>query len=49
MNTNEKLTLEDGTGLADAVFLRSLVGGLMYLTHTRLVLCLLLAWYQVYA
>ncbi|KAF7815307.1 Retrovirus-related Pol polyprotein from transposon TNT 1-94 [Senna tora] len=35
MNLNEKLQLEDGTGLADAKTFRSLVGGLIYLTHTR--------------
>ncbi|KAJ4820740.1 polyprotein [Rhynchospora pubera] len=35
MNTNEKLTLVDGTGPTDATRFRSLIGGLMYLTHTR--------------
>jgi Reverse transcriptase (RNA-dependent DNA polymerase) len=35
MNTNEKLTFVDGTGAADATRFRSLIGGLMYLTHTR--------------
>ncbi|KAJ8503716.1 hypothetical protein OPV22_004602 [Ensete ventricosum] len=35
MNVNEKLKLEDGTGLTNARYYRSLVGGLIYLTHTR--------------
>ncbi|KAL4188988.1 hypothetical protein AMTRI_Chr08g163200 [Amborella trichopoda] len=35
MNVNEKLRLEDGTERVDAKYFRSLVGGLMYLTHTR--------------
>ncbi|XP_019055103.1 PREDICTED: uncharacterized protein LOC109115474 [Nelumbo nucifera] len=35
MNVNEKLQLEDGTEPADARYVRSLVGGLIYLTHTR--------------
>ena len=35
MNVNEKLRLEDGTRKADAKKFRSLVGGLIYLTHTR--------------
>ncbi|KAJ4820349.1 polyprotein [Rhynchospora pubera] len=35
MNTNEKLTLVDGTGPTDATRFRSLIGGLMYLIHTR--------------
>lgn len=35
MNINEKLQLEDGTEKADATLFRSLVGGLIYLTHTR--------------
>ncbi|KAJ4789254.1 polyprotein [Rhynchospora pubera] len=35
MNTNEKLTTIDGTGATDVTRFRSLVGGLMYLTHTR--------------
>ncbi|XP_074590043.1 secreted RxLR effector protein 161-like [Curcuma longa] len=35
MNTNEKLQLEDGSEKANAKYFRSLVGGLIYLTHTR--------------
>ena len=35
MNLNEKLRVEDDTGMADAKVFRSLVGGLIYLTHTR--------------
>ncbi|RVW83084.1 Retrovirus-related Pol polyprotein from transposon TNT 1-94 [Vitis vinifera] len=35
MNSNEKLQAEDGTKRADARRFRSLVGGLIYLTHTR--------------
>ena len=35
MNINEKLQLEDGTEEADAKKFRSLVGGLIYLAHTR--------------
>ena len=35
MNSNEKLQAEDGTERADARRFRSLVGGLIYLTHTR--------------
>ncbi|KAL4179185.1 hypothetical protein AMTRI_Chr13g118800 [Amborella trichopoda] len=35
MNANEKLRLEDGTERVDAKCFRSLVGGLIYLTHTR--------------
>ncbi|KAJ1700426.1 hypothetical protein LUZ63_000205 [Rhynchospora breviuscula] len=35
MNSNEKLTKEDGTGHCDETKFRSLVGGLIYLTHTR--------------
>ncbi|KAJ1704767.1 hypothetical protein LUZ63_004546 [Rhynchospora breviuscula] len=35
MNVNEKLVKEDGSGEADATTFRSLVGGLIYLTHTR--------------
>jgi hypothetical protein len=34
-NVNEKLTTEDGTEHVDETRFRSLVGGLMYLTHTR--------------
>ncbi|KMS95771.1 hypothetical protein BVRB_005150 [Beta vulgaris subsp. vulgaris] len=36
MNVNEKLQREDGTAHVDGRFYRSLVGGLKYLTHTRL-------------
>ena len=36
MNTNEKLQRDDGTEKADEKLFRSLVGGLNYLTHTRL-------------
>ncbi|KAG6433675.1 hypothetical protein SASPL_105290 [Salvia splendens] len=36
MNINEKLQLKDGTEEVDVVNFRSLVGGLIYLTHTRL-------------
>ncbi|PKA46730.1 Retrovirus-related Pol polyprotein from transposon TNT 1-94 [Apostasia shenzhenica] len=35
MNANEKLALTDGTAKTDEKVYRSLVGGLMYLTHTR--------------
>ena len=35
MNVNEKLQLEDGTERADERSFRSLVGGLIYLAHTR--------------
>lgn len=35
MNINEKLQLEDGEEMADAKRFRNLVGGLIYLTHTR--------------
>ncbi|KAE8732360.1 phytosulfokine receptor 1-like [Hibiscus syriacus] len=35
MNVNEKLQLEDGTEETDARAFRSLIGGLMYLSHTR--------------
>lgn len=35
MNVNEKLQLEDGTEKANARSFRSLVGGLIYLAHTR--------------
>lgn len=35
INVNEKLVKDDGTGAADATRFRSLVGGLIYLTHTR--------------
>ncbi|XP_051143419.1 secreted RxLR effector protein 161-like [Andrographis paniculata] len=36
MNPNEKLSSDDETGFADASKFRSLVGRLVYLTHTRL-------------
>ena len=36
MNVNEKLQVEDGTEQIDATSFRSLVGGLIYLSHTRL-------------
>ncbi|KAL0549966.1 hypothetical protein IC582_014461 [Cucumis melo] len=35
MNVNEKLQQNDGAEMADAQRFRSLVGGLIYLTHTR--------------
>ncbi|KAJ4772132.1 polyprotein [Rhynchospora pubera] len=35
MNKNEKLLKEDGSGAADSAKYRSLVGCLIYLTHTR--------------
>ena len=35
MNINEKLRLEDGTKMVNAKLFKSLVGGLIYLTHTR--------------
>ena len=35
MNANERLTNEDGSGRADAKVFRSIVGRLIYLTHTR--------------
>ncbi len=35
MNTSEKLKEKDGSGVADARRYRSLVGRLIYLTHTR--------------
>lgn len=35
MNDNEKLQCEDGAEMTDASRFRSLVGGLIYLTHTR--------------
>ena len=35
MNVNEKLQENDGFGAADVQKFRSLVGGLIYLTHTR--------------
>uniref|UniRef100_A0A803MBX5 Retroviral polymerase SH3-like domain-containing protein n=1 Tax=Chenopodium quinoa TaxID=63459 RepID=A0A803MBX5_CHEQI len=35
MNVNEKLVVHDGTGMANASFFRSIVGGLNYLSHTR--------------
>lgn len=39
MNTNEKLEAEDETGLTDASVYRSLVGRLIYLTHSRPDIC----------
>lgn len=35
INVNEKLMANDGTGMANARFFRSIVGGLNYLSHTR--------------
>ena len=35
MNTNEKLQVDDGTGWVDEKLFRSMVSGLIYLTHTR--------------
>ena len=35
LNINEKLKLEDSTCLTNTRYYRSLVGGLIYLTHTR--------------
>ncbi|OIT23111.1 putative mitochondrial protein, partial [Nicotiana attenuata] len=35
INVNEKLQLEDGTEKVDGSYFRSLVGGLIYLTHSR--------------
>ncbi|KAJ0466935.1 putative RNA-directed DNA polymerase [Helianthus annuus] len=35
MNPNEKLQADDGADKADETLYRSLVGGLLYLTHTR--------------
>ena len=35
MNVGEKLQLNDGSGEADTKTYKSLVGGLIYLTHTR--------------
>ncbi|XP_039140591.1 secreted RxLR effector protein 161-like [Dioscorea cayenensis subsp. rotundata] len=35
MNANEKLSLDDGSGDANAGKYRNLVGSLLYLTHTR--------------
>ncbi|KAJ8771692.1 hypothetical protein K2173_026869 [Erythroxylum novogranatense] len=35
MNVNEKLCRDDGAKLENATYLRSLVGGLIYLSHTR--------------
>lgn len=36
INANEKLYLKDGTTKANGTLFRGLVGGLLYLTHTRL-------------
>lgn len=35
MNTNEQIALEDGVEKVNAKDFRSMVGGLIYLTHTR--------------
>ena len=35
MNTNERLVLDDGVEKADEKEFRSIVGGLIYLTHSR--------------
>ncbi|XP_039136403.1 uncharacterized mitochondrial protein AtMg00810-like [Dioscorea cayenensis subsp. rotundata] len=35
LNTNEKLQLDDGSGKADETIFRSMIGGLIYLGHTR--------------
>lgn len=35
MNLNEKLQAEDSTDITDAKYFRSLIGGLIYLSHTR--------------
>ncbi|GJV35442.1 retrovirus-related pol polyprotein from transposon TNT 1-94 [Tanacetum coccineum] len=35
MNINEKFSIDDGTGLTDAEIYRSLVGRLIYVTHSR--------------
>lgn len=35
MNASEKLKLEDGAGKVDEQTYRNMVGGLIYLTHTR--------------
>ena len=35
MNVNEKLVLDDGTGMANAKQFRRIVGGLNYLCHSR--------------
>uniref|UniRef100_A0A3Q7FHK1 Reverse transcriptase Ty1/copia-type domain-containing protein n=1 Tax=Solanum lycopersicum TaxID=4081 RepID=A0A3Q7FHK1_SOLLC len=35
ININEKLQQQDGTGQANARTFRSLIGGLIYLAHTR--------------
>ena len=43
MNTNEKLQVNDRSGQADATRYRKLVGNLIYLTHTRPILRMLLA------
>ncbi|XP_072951733.1 secreted RxLR effector protein 161-like [Typha angustifolia] len=39
MNVNEKLEKDDDSSSADATRYRSLIGGLMYLTHTRPDIC----------
>ena len=35
MNANEKLVVDDGTGMSSARYYKSIVGGLNYLSHTR--------------
>ena len=35
MNANEKLFIDDGTGMSSARYYRNIVGGLNYLSHTR--------------
>lgn len=35
MNTNEQIALEDGVEKVNAKDFQSMVGGLIYLTHTR--------------
>ena len=35
MNANEKLVVDDGTGMSRSRYYRSIVGGLNYLSHTR--------------
>lgn len=35
INVNEKLQLEDGSGKTNGIRFRYVVGGLLYLTHTR--------------
>ena len=35
INANEKLVVDDGTGMSSARYYRSIVGGLNYLSHSR--------------